>query len=243
MRRRNYSSIWRGVALAVDPASFGTTLIDASIGNNHAESAGSGNEITPVGSVYAVKTNGSGRYVTPIVRHGIGTGNFTVSAWVIPDAVSAAWRAIWSNGNTNAPAFYTTTGGGTWGLWSGGTLNSLRTLTAGVRYHLCARRLNGVVEFWTDGIKEPTSAAFTSSLPDAVSIFFSEQSGSQAASAACCMRDFFFHSRAITEAEIRVLSTRCGIVHEMGDRHAGLGPTFNAAWIRIGSRVIGGGVF
>lgn len=243
MRRRNYSSIWRGVALAVDPSSFGSTLIDVSTGNNHAESAGSGNEITPAGSVYAVKTNGSGRYVTPIVRHGIGTGDFTLSAWVIPDAVSPAWRAIWSNGNTNAPAFYTTTAGGSWGLWSGGTYGSGRTLTAGAKVHLCARRINGTLEFWTDGVKESTSHAYTGNIPDAVSIFFSENSGSQTASAACCMRDFFFHARGITEAEIRVLSTRCGIVHEMSDRHGGLGPTFNAAWIRSGSRVIGGGVF
>lgn len=243
MRRRNYSSIWRGVALAVDPASFGSTLIDASTGNNHGESAGSGNEITPVGNLYAIKTNGSGRYVTPIVRHGIGTGDFTLSAWIIPDAISSGWRCIWSNGNTNAPAFYATTvGTGAWGLWSGSLMASGRILTAGVKTHLCARRMNGTLEFWTDGVKEAATVSYSGSLPDAASIFFSESSSSQAASLSGCMRDFVLHNRAITEAEIRVLAMRCGIVHEMANRHASRNP-FNAAWIRSGSRVIGGGVF
>lgn len=245
MRRRNYSSIWRGVALAVDPGSTAAMLVDTSTGNNHADPAGSGNLISPYGTSLAVQVNGSGRYVTPIVRHGIGTGNYTISCWVTSDSVSSAWRCIWTNGNSNVPAFYATTSGGSpnWGLFQSGTIVSGRTLVAGEKTHICARRINGNMEFFTNGIKESTSGTFSGSMPDAASVFFSESSSSQVAAFSGCIRDFFLHSRALTEAEIRVLAIRCGIVYEMTNRHDCLGPTFQPAWIRHGSRIIGGGVF
>lgn len=246
MRRRNYSSVWRGVALAIDPGSFGSTLTDVSTGNNHAESAGTGNEITPFGATVAVKVNGSGRYVTPIVRHGIGSGNYTISCWVSVNAVSSGWQCIWTNGNSNAPALYATTTGGTpsWGLFQfhSGTLVSGRVLVAGENTHLCARRINGNVDFFTNGVREITSGSFANAVSDEVSVFFSESSSSQVATFAGCVRDFFLHNRALTEPEIRVLATRCGIVHEMSRRKSVRRQAFNSAWAIQRSQIIGGGI-
>lgn len=104
---------------------------------------------------------GSGNWLasSSTLAHGIGTGDFTVAAWVYPTATSAGTvRMIYANGALGSSfgmvVNYTTT---KFGMWYAGGYSFDTTLTTSTWQHVGITRTSGVIRGYVNGTQEATT--------------------------------------------------------------------------------------
>jgi hypothetical protein len=98
------------------------------------------------------------------LSHGIGTGDFTVVAWIRPDG-TAGDRAIFSIG-TFAPAIYQNYPSGKFGVYWGGDRGFNTTLSDSVWTHVGVRRSGTTISGWVNGTQEATTHSVATSVAD-----------------------------------------------------------------------------
>lgn len=114
----------------------------------------------------AASFNGSNqRLQTSSVSHGIGTGDFTWTAWVKPASLSI-YKCFVANGGFS-PGLYGQLSTATWGGYWSGDLSSGAGLSTGTWYHLAMRRSGGTLTLWRNGAQVATFSVGTS-MSDAV---------------------------------------------------------------------------
>lgn len=157
----------------------------------------------------------NGRVVTASIAHGIGTGDFTMMAWVRPDSVPAAWRAIMSFGSFS-PAFYLSNAVNsqlayyhTSNVYSGVTLEALKW------QHVAVRRTGSTIEFFVSGKKTSTAGTSATSIATAQFVLGSSNPGTNAESYQGAMDDAFVFRSAINDGIIRLFAQRRGIAYEL----------------------------
>lgn len=98
--------------------------------------------------------------------HGIGTGEFTMSAWVNP-TTNPAWSGFIGVG-LNVFGVYTRSGGTNWGCWFNSSDLAFNTaLSTSTVYHLLVTRASGTITGYIDGTAEATTWSESTSIPDA----------------------------------------------------------------------------
>lgn len=110
------------------------------------------------------------------LSHNIGTGDFTIMAWVRPDVLEA-FDSVWSNGAFSPALYHSLSGGGAWGMYWGSTRNFDTTLTTGVWSHLTVRRIGTTLTGWFNGVIETTSHTVSSNMSNAIQYINQDTSG------------------------------------------------------------------
>jgi hypothetical protein len=201
---------------------------------------------------YALDFDGSNDYVNCGTSQGLKPTGFTYSAWIKPNAQNFAYNQImgWDAGASNTAvctlllksnlklALYVA--GGPFGTYDG---NGVFTLSSGLWYHVAATLtptaavgyVNGVVDrSVTGGTANISAGAFwiggQNGYSGGTSRFFSGQ-----------MDDIAVWNRALSAAEIKLLSQRRGIAYEARRQDFGEA-AFRAYWARQQTQLIGGGV-
>jgi hypothetical protein len=164
--------------------------------------------------------------------------------WVNPTSVASAYRGCFAVGFF-APAVYVTLPGATWGAYWATDRSSGNTLVAGVFSHICVRRVSGVLQFFTNGIRSATTHAVGLSMASASIGLGGERSTSATNAFAGSFDDARFYTRALSDDEINILASRRGIAYDMvqpvwyAPQEAA---AFRAAWALRQKMIIGGGL-
>jgi hypothetical protein len=187
----------------------------------------------------------NGRVVTASVSHGIGTGDFTMMAWVRPDSIAAAWRAIMSFGSFS-PAFYVSNSVNsqlafyhTSNIYSGVTLEALKW------QHVVVRRTGTAIEFFVGGKKTSTGGTSATSVATAQFALGSSNPGTNSEPYFGAMDDVFVFRAALSDSVINLFAARRGIAYELAPRRRSQVLTaggFKAYWAARKAQIIGGGV-
>ena len=150
---------WNNVVLAMhmDGANNSTTFTELT-----------GKTITPYGNAQ-IKTaqykfggssayfDGVGDYLSATIT-AIGTGDYTIDAWVYPTSVAAGYKTIFClAGNINL-----TLNANTFAWYEGGLRITSPAITANSWYHVAAVRSAGVVSLYVNGV--PAGATYSSAL-------------------------------------------------------------------------------
>jgi hypothetical protein len=242
MRQTKTQTLRSGLVLALgsDQRSTGKILRDGGPRRLHATSLGSGNTFAPSRRRRCASLTGSGAFTTAsVVSHQIGSGDFTVCCWVNADAVSNGYRTIWQNGSLSNQGLYSTMAAGKWGFYLGGDRPSLIPLVVGEWTHILCRRRAGVLEFFTNSVPSVATYSVSTSLANAATLIGSESTAIRATFAGK-VDEFCLYSRAVTNAEVRVLSSRPGILSETARRRS-TKTVFNAYLAARKTQIIGGG--
>ena len=168
---------------------------------------------------------GESKIVTASIAHNIGTGDFTWAAWVNPSTPSS-YQAVCANGSYS-PALYTYLGTNVWGFYWSGDKSSGDTFPFGSWQFLVALRRSGVLNFYRNAIKTPSTASVATSMPNAAFTIGEETSvtgtGAELKGPGDEVR---FYNRALDPSEIITLY-RAGLA---GRRDAGsrLGQQFGS---------------
>lgn len=187
----------------------------------------------------------NGRVVTASVSHGIATGDFTMMAWVRPDSISAAWRAIMSFGSFS-PAFYLSNSVNsqlafyhTSNIYSGVTLEAVKW------QHVVVRRTGTSIEFFVGGKKTPTGGTSATSVATAQFVLGSSNPGTNSEAYLGAMDDVFVFRAALNDSVINLFAARRGIAYELAPRRRSQVFTaggFKAYWAVRKAQIIGGGL-
>jgi len=160
----------------------------------------------------------NGRVVTASVSHGIGTGNFTMMAWVRPDSISAAWRAIMSFGSFS-PAFYLSNSvNSQLAFYHTSNIYSGVTLEASKWQHVVVRRTGASIEFFVGGKKTSSGGTSATSVATAQFVLGSSNPGTNAEFYSGAMDDVFVFRTALSDSIINLFATRRGIAYELAPR-------------------------
>lgn len=141
--------------------------------------------------------------VTPTIAHGIGTGPFTFTAWVLRLAdTGQGYQGVLSNGSF-APGCYTEINGTTeWGVYWDGIVQAGEEWPVGTYGQMCVTRDSaGSTRLLRDGVLKATTAAFSgkSMSNDVFRIGATSTSGVNHSSV--MIRDIRFYTRSFTNAE------------------------------------------
>lgn len=104
------------------------------------------------------------------VSHGIGTGDFTVCAWVYAISSVVGNAGFWTNGSF-APlcAAKINDGSGKFGIYLSGYYAFNSTISTGAWYHLAVKRSGTTLSGFVNGTKEATTHTVSTSISDAIS--------------------------------------------------------------------------
>ena len=95
------------------------------------------------------------------LAHGIGTGDFTVAAWVYPTTIaSGTYRSAWSNGVLGTSVSFLLTGAASAKVsahYTDGAYPFDTTLTTNVWAHVALRRSGTTITGWVNGVQEATT--------------------------------------------------------------------------------------
>ena len=115
--------------------------------------------------------DGSGDYLTPQnnPQNSMGTGDFTIEAWIYPTSVTSAGVSILSNrsdagADTVLICAFSTTGGLYFHTQATAVLNSGTPPTANIWQHVAFVRSSGALRIYLNGTQIGSSVSFTSNL-------------------------------------------------------------------------------
>ncbi len=153
----------------------------------------------------ALNFDGTDDNVSATVVHNIGTGSFSMTAWVKPNSLNADYRAIISD-SAYSPGFFARLANGEFGLILDGTneLNSGQVLNIGEWQFLVGVRDGSAVKFFYNGAQ--TSSNNTSSANVGTSDNFEiGRDGLNGDAFAGLVDDVRIYNRAISAAEVAKL--------------------------------------
>lgn len=141
--------------------------------------------------------------VSGTVTHGVGTGDFTWTAWVNPTTIASAYDTIMSNGSFS-PAFYIRTTSTQLGAYWGGDLDSGQVLVPNEWQHVVFLKESGTIRFYVNGVQTPTTHVDSNSMADAVFyVGYDNFSGDVMTGQ---IDDARFYRRVLSDAEILSLA-------------------------------------
>jgi len=138
------------------------------------------------------------------VAHGIGTGDFTIVAWVRPTA-NTGYCCLWANG-TYAPAWYFSNMGSAPIVYAlGGGDHTFDTAVAlHVWTHIVLRRTSGTIDCWLNGVQEASTFTATASVANGVQRIASSDGSVEGLSGD--IYDPALFTRALSDNEIKALA-------------------------------------
>lgn len=147
----------------------------------------------------AAAFNGSNqRMQTATVAHGIGTGDFTWTAWVKPTSLST-YKCFLANG-VFSPGLYGQLSTSTWGGYWSGDKTSGNGLSTGTWYHLAMRRSGGTISLWQNGVQVGSTFSVSTSMAD--SVFTIGDNGAGGGWINTLIAEVSVWTRALTDQEI-----------------------------------------
>ena len=156
----------------------------------------------------AMSFNGSSDKITfSSFAHNIGTGDFTISAWVYPTVVSGGWDAIFGIGadGFSEPGFYISSSK-LQVYWLTGAYTDVfnTTLTNNTWYHFILLRSSGTVKAYINGVQETTTYSRSNNVgtTDIAYIGFDGGAGTNISGS---ISDVRIYNRALTQVEITQL--------------------------------------
>ena len=171
---------WTGVNVA--SSLTGTCSLLLNFTNAGIYDATSKNDLETVGNAQISTTqskwggssmsfDGSGDYLTPQnnPQNSMGTGDFTIEAWIYPTSVTSAGVSILSNrsdagADTVLICAFSTTGGLYFHTQATAVLNSGTPPTANIWQHVAFVRSSGALRIYLNGTQIGSSVSFTSNL-------------------------------------------------------------------------------
>ena len=221
------------------------------VGNNHGNLTGmtattGWRGTTRPGGWAEVKFGGAQRVLTPSpVSHKIGTGDFTIAAWVNLASTAAGYtNAIFSVG-TYAPSLYGALTGSEFGLFLATDCPSGKVLVANRWTHLVVSRKSGSVASYADGRRTPTTTTNNGSIADAAVTIGADSAGGGSPMNAGA-DDIRLWSRAFTDTEVGELFEASSSGYRRGLRQVSSRITFAPAQsgsteIQGDAALVGGG--